>query len=88
MEKQIADEQARQKTPGQTVSRTNSNSGKTSRTESPATRQRKPKPKDDAPVPSPDPSEFENAFVIEDDSTEPSRAGTPANGRWSYMMLP
>ncbi len=28
----------------------------------------------------PDPSEFENAFVIEDDSEEPSRAGTPAIG--------
>lgn len=26
----------------------------------------------------PDPSEFEGAFVIEDDSEEPSRVGTPA----------
>ena len=26
----------------------------------------------------PDPSEFENAFVIEDESEEPSRVGTPA----------
>ena len=81
MEKQIADEQARQKTPGQSISRTNSTSGKPSRTESPATRQRKPKLQDDAPAQSPDPSEFENAFVIEDESTEPSRVGTPANGR-------
>jgi hypothetical protein len=28
----------------------------------------------------PDPSEFENAFVIEDESEEPSRVGTPAIG--------
>lgn len=28
----------------------------------------------------PDPSEFENAFVIEDESGEPSRVGTPAPG--------
>ena len=28
----------------------------------------------------PDPSEFENAFVIEDEFEEPSRAGTPSIG--------
>jgi hypothetical protein len=28
----------------------------------------------------PDPSEFENAFVIEDESEEPSRVGTPSVG--------
>lgn len=87
MEKQIADEQARQKTPGQSISRSNSTTANPSRTESPATRQRKPKPQDNAPAQGPDPSEFENAFVIEEDSAEPSRVGTPANGKQSWATV-
>jgi len=39
------------------------------------------KPKDDGTtVRGLDPSEFENAFVIEDESEEPSRVGTPSIG--------
>ena len=36
----------------------------------------------------PDPSEFENAFVIEDDSEEPSRVGTPAIGEEKTATMP
>ncbi|KAH8590690.1 hypothetical protein B0O99DRAFT_691251 [Bisporella sp. PMI_857] len=81
IDNRIAEEQARQKAAGSPVSRTPSTSTKPgSRTASPATRPRKPKSKDyDASTKGPDPSEFESAFVIDDESAEPSRSGTPAN---------
>jgi hypothetical protein len=40
---------------------------------------RKQRPENhDAGAKGPDPAEFENAFVIDDESGEPSRAGTPS----------
>jgi hypothetical protein len=83
IDSRIAEEQARQKSAsgaGTTVSRSASTSKRpTSRTDSPS-RPRKPRPKDNEvnTTRGPDPSEFENAFVIEDESEEPSRVGTPA----------
>jgi hypothetical protein len=82
IDSRIAEEQARQKaTASPTVSRSASSARRsTSRTDSPSSRPRKPKPKDYEGAPrGPDPSEFETAFVIEDESEEPSRVGTPAN---------
>lgn len=86
IDSRIAEEQARQKSlaaAGPTVPRSGSSATRsTSRTESPSSRPRRLKPKDNEvnTARGPDPSEFENAFVIEDDSEEPSRAGTPAIG--------
>jgi hypothetical protein len=84
IDSRIAEEQARQKSAaatGTTVSRSGSTARRsTSRTESPSSRPRRAKPKDNEvnTARGPDPSEFENAFVIEDESEEPSRVGTPA----------
>jgi hypothetical protein len=86
IDSRIAEEQARQKSASSadtTVSRSASASKRlTSRTGSPSSRPRKPKPKDNEvnTARGPDPSEFENAFVIEDESEEPSRVGTPSIG--------
>lgn len=86
IDSRIAEEQARQKSAGAagtTVSRTGSTSKRPAgRTDSPSSRPRKPKAKDNEvnTARGPDPSEFENAFVIEDESEEPSRVGTPAIG--------
>lgn len=78
IDSRIAEEQARQKA-ASPVSRSPSTVGRSSRTDSPTTRPRKPKPRDyDGTSRGPDPSEFEGPFVIEDDSEEPSGAGTPA----------
>lgn len=80
VDSRIAEEQARQKTPVSPVTRSNSTAQRSlSRTESPASRPRKPRPKDNdgTPVRGPDPSEFETAFVIEDESEEPSGVNTP-----------
>ncbi|TVY45745.1 Golgin [Lachnellula occidentalis] len=70
----IAEEQARAQnsTP---AARSNSTAR---RTDSPSARPRKAKPKDSdgTPTRGPDPSEFETAFVIEDDFEEPSRTST------------
>jgi hypothetical protein len=85
IDSRIAEEQARQKSvgaSGTTVARSASTSKRpTGRTDSPA-RPRRPKPKDNEvnTARGPDPSEFENAFVIEDESEEPSRVGIPAIG--------
>ncbi|KAH8660725.1 hypothetical protein BGZ60DRAFT_111950 [Tricladium varicosporioides] len=79
IDSRIAEEQARQKAAGSSAppSRSNSTSNNTvrrssSRTESPSTKPRRSKPKDGdgAQARGPDPSEFENAFVIEDESEE------------------
>jgi len=86
IDSRIAEEQARQKSANSsstTVSRSASTSKRpTSRTDSPSSRPRKPRPKDNEvnTIRGPDPSEFENAFVIEDESEGPSRVGTPAIG--------
>jgi hypothetical protein len=80
IDSRIAEEQARQKAAGIAITRSPS-TGKAgaSTSQSPSGRQRKAKSKDyDAIDKGPDPSEFESAFVIEDESEEPSRAGTPA----------
>jgi hypothetical protein len=85
IDSRIAEEQARQKSAaaaGAPVSRSASTVRRsTSRTESPSSRpRRKPKDNEVNTARGPDPSEFENAFVIEDESEEPSRVGTPAIG--------
>ncbi|TVY25726.1 Golgin [Lachnellula hyalina] len=74
----IAEEQARAAQHSTPVSIARSNST-ARRTDSPSARPRKPKPKDSdgTPTRGPDPSEFETAFIIEDDSEEASRASTP-----------
>ncbi|KAG9231814.1 putative Golgin IMH1 [Amylocarpus encephaloides] len=80
IDSRIAEEQARQKTAGGSsspVSRSNSTVKRSSsRTESPSTRPRRAKPKDGdgSPARGPDPSEFESAFVIEDESEETASA--------------
>jgi hypothetical protein len=79
IDQRIAEEQARAKAaavgPGRASSTLRSTS---SRSDSPSKRPRpRPKVVDDG-AKGPDPSEFEGAFVIEDDSEEPSRVGTPA----------
>jgi hypothetical protein len=79
IDQRIAEEQARAKAaavvPGRTSSTLRSTSSKS---DSPSKRPRpRPKAVDDG-AKGPDPSEFEGAFVIEDDSEEPSRVGTPA----------
>jgi hypothetical protein len=48
------------------------------RNESPSKRSRAPPKEVDDGARGPDPSVFEGAFVIEDDSEDPSRSGTPA----------
>lgn len=85
IDSRIAEEQARQKSAaaaGTPVSRSASTIRRsTSRTESPSSRpRRKPKDNEVSTARGPDPSEFENAFVIEDESEEPSRVGSPAIG--------
>ncbi|TVY55000.1 Golgin IMH1 [Lachnellula cervina] len=73
----IAEEQARaQNSTPVSLGRSNSTAR---RTDSPSARSRKLKPKDSdgTPARGPDPSEFETAFVVEDDSEEPSGASTP-----------
>lgn len=80
VDSRIAEEQARQKAAGTPVSRSASSARRsTSRTDSPSSKLRKPRPKDNDGIAArgPDPSEFENAFVIEDEPEEPSRVGTP-----------
>ena len=86
IDSRIAEEQARQKSTGAsstTIARSGSTSKKPAgRTDSPSSRPRKPRPKDNEvnTARGPDPSEFENAFVIDDEPEEPSRVGTPAIG--------
>lgn len=72
IDSRIAEEQARQKAAASPISRSSSSSKRPStRNASPAQKPRRPKPKDDGTVGrGPDPSEFEKAFVI-DDEDEP-----------------
>jgi hypothetical protein len=81
IDSRIAEEQARQKaiTPAPVSRSASTVRRSTSRTDSPSAKPRRPRPKEDGTTArGPDPSEFEAAFVIEDDSEEPSRVGTPA----------
>jgi hypothetical protein len=82
IDSRIAEEQARAKAASAVPTRASSTARRSTsdRNESPAKRARaKPKEADDG-ARGPDPSVFEGAFVIEDDSEEPSRVGTPAIG--------
>ena len=78
MDSRIAEEQARAKASGTPITRSASTAGRSasSRNESPAARGLRSKNVDVSNEPrGPDPSEFESAFVIDDE--EPSRVGTP-----------
>ncbi|KAL3417137.1 viral a-type inclusion protein repeat protein [Phlyctema vagabunda] len=82
IDSRIAEEQARQKATASAppLSRSASATGRpslSSRTDSPSRRPRKPRPKEDdePPAKGPDPSEFEAAFVIDDESEGPTRTG-------------
>jgi hypothetical protein len=80
IDSRISEEIERQKQQTTPVSRTNSlrATARPDRNESPNRTQRKQRSKDyDAGGRSPDPKEFENAFVIEDESAETSRAASP-----------
>jgi hypothetical protein len=80
IDSRIAEEQAKAKAAAAAPARAASTARRSAsiRTESPSKRSRaRPKEVDDG-VRGPDPSLFEGAFVIEDDSEEPSRSGTPA----------
>jgi hypothetical protein len=80
IESKIAEEQAKAKAAAASPARPVSTARRSAsiRNESPSKRSRaRPKEVDDG-TRGPDPSIFEGAFVIEDDSEEPSRAGTPA----------
>lgn len=74
IDSRIAEEQARQKATVPPISRSSSSARRPStRNESPAQKPRRPKPKDDGTAGrGPDPSEFENAFVV-DDEEEPTK---------------
>ncbi len=79
IDSRIAEEQARAKA-ASSSSRSSSDIRRSSaaRTESPS---KKPRPKtkiQDDGTRGPDPSEFENAFIIGDESEDVSRVGTPA----------
>lgn len=75
VDSRIAEEQARAKASGSPIGRTNSTASRSSRNESPASRAgRKTVDVSNEPR-GPDPSEFESAFVIDDE--EPSQVGTP-----------
>lgn len=92
IDSRIAEEQARQKATGassSTATRSASASRRAAAGNDSASRPRKPKPKDNEvnTARGPDPSEFENAFVIEDDSEEPSRVGTPAIDEEKAAMM-
>lgn len=75
IDSRIAEEQARQKATTTPISRSSSSAKRaSSRTESPAQKPRRPRPKDDGTAGrGPDPSEFENAFVV-DDEEEPAKS--------------
>jgi len=80
IDSRIAEEQAKAKAAAALPARTASTARRSAslRNESPSKRSRaRPKDVDDS-ARGPDPSVFERAFVIEDDSEEPSRSGTPA----------
>lgn len=82
IDSRIAEEQARAKATGQPIASPASGVRRSTstRTESPARRPARPKPREiDDGTRGPDPSEFETAFVIEDESEPPSRVGTPAS---------
>ncbi|KAK0105260.1 hypothetical protein ONS95_004352 [Cadophora gregata] len=82
IDSRIAEEQARAKAAPPVARSASTARRSNSRTDSPASKPRRPRPKDNegSTARGPDPSEFENAFVIEDESEGPSRVGTPAIG--------
>lgn len=83
IDSRIAEEQARvanaAKAAGPPVTKTASRARRSNTLpESPGLKSKRPRPKDNevSTVRGPDPAEFENAFVIDDDSEEASRVGT------------
>jgi len=80
IDSRIAEEQAKAKAAAAVPARTASTARRSAslRNESPSKRSRARLKEVDDGAKGPDPSVFERAFVIEDDSEEPSRSGTPA----------
>lgn len=80
IDSKIAEEQARSKAATAPTGASNSSARRSTslRTESPSKRPRARSKVQDDGARGPDPSVFEAAFVIEDESENPSRVGTPA----------